>query len=208
MTDDLDVYVSETLFGREVQFSDDSMLTLFALRRGRAVQQDDCFVFTVMPERVDHHRRQQLRWLRGSCIRSLWRFRYLPLGRPAYWYHLVKWVVYSLGNVALVVVVARIGSGDPSALGMGVLAAVGLHLLSVTRYLLVRRSDSTGGQAAAVLAHAPLASIWSLTVLRVWRWYAMATIARTAWGTRQQVEVSVDGPQLPGASPGRAGAAH
>ena len=30
--------------------------------------------------------------LRGSFIRSFWRFKYLPLNRIAYWFHALKWV--------------------------------------------------------------------------------------------------------------------
>lgn len=188
--DNLAAYLSETILHRPVQFSDDSLLTLFALQRGRAVQQDDCFVFTVMPEGMGHHRRQQVRWFRGSFIRSLWRFRYLPLRRPAYWYHLAKWILYALVSSALVVVVTQAVEGNPSTLSTGVVSAIGLHLLSVVRYVLVRRSDTTPQQALVVFAHAPLAAVWAVAVLRSLRWYAMATFFRTGWGTRQQVEGS------------------
>lgn len=63
---------------RPVTFSDDSLLTLYALVRGRVVQQPTAVVFTAMPEELGHHLRQYLRWMRGSSLRSRWRVRYLP----------------------------------------------------------------------------------------------------------------------------------
>ncbi|WP_141917556.1 glycosyltransferase family 2 protein [Klugiella xanthotipulae] len=98
--ENISTYLGETLFRRPVHFSDDSMLTLFALLRGRAVQQPTAFAFTLMPDRFSHHRRQQVRWMRGSFIRSGWRMRYLPLDRWAYWLHAMKWGMYAAMTAA------------------------------------------------------------------------------------------------------------
>lgn len=46
----LAAYVGETLFGRPVMLGDDTMLTLFALNRGRAVQQPSAACFAMYPE--------------------------------------------------------------------------------------------------------------------------------------------------------------
>ena len=62
----LDGYLNESFFGRRVGCSDDSMLTIYALMEGRAVQQPTAFAFTLMPERYSHHRRQYVRWMRGA----------------------------------------------------------------------------------------------------------------------------------------------
>ncbi len=70
LRDNLVTYLTETFRGRPMQMSDDSMLTLFALRRGRTVHQSTAFAFTLMPETLGRHARQQLRWMRGSFIRS------------------------------------------------------------------------------------------------------------------------------------------
>ncbi|MEE4598695.1 glycosyltransferase family 2 protein [Streptomyces sp. DSM 41524] len=79
--DNLDSYLNETFMGRPVMFSDDSLLTLYALLRGQTVQQPSAVVFTAMPEKAGHLLRMYLRWMRGSTIRSIWRMRYLPLNR-------------------------------------------------------------------------------------------------------------------------------
>lgn len=198
LRDNVDAYLGETILGRPVQFSDDSMLTLFALRRGRAVQREDCFAFTLMPTDLGHHLRQQLRWMRGSFIRSIWRMRYLPMRRPAYWLHLVKWMLYVVVTATLVHLVAEGMLFHPETVATGVTAAVALYVTAVLRYVLVIRSDQTALQRWLTLATAPIAALWGLTVLRVLRWYAIATFARTGWGTRDEIEVR-DAPVVSGA---------
>lgn len=189
LRDNVDVYLSETILGRPVQFSDDSMLTLFALRRGRAVQREDCFAFTLMPATLDHHVRQQVRWMRGSFIRSIWRMRYLPVARAAYWLHLVKWMLYVLAVATLVHLAVDGALTQWETFASGAAAAVALYVMAVLRYVLVIRSDQGHAQRWLTFATAPLAALWGLTVLRVMRWYAIATFARTGWGTRAEVEV-------------------
>lgn len=187
--DNVDLYLGETILGRPVQFSDDSMLTLFALRRGRAVQREDCFAFTLMPANLDHHVRQQVRWMRGSFIRSIWRMRYLPMRRAAFWLHLVKWSLYLLGSATLVhlVAVGTLLSGETVL--TGAVAALALYTIAALRYLLFVRSDQGRTQRWLTVATAPIAAVWGLTVLRVMRWYAIATFLKTGWGTREHVEV-------------------
>lgn len=189
LRDNVDAYLGETILGRPVQFSDDSMLTLFALRRGRTVQREDCFAFTLMPANVDHHLRQQVRWMRGSFIRSIWRMRYLPVGRPAYWLHLVKWMLYLLVTATLVHLLVEGALLRWETLVTGGVAAGALATMALLRYVLVVRSDQSALQRWLTLATAPLAALWGLTVLRGLRWYAIATFARTGWGTRSEIEV-------------------
>ena len=192
LRDEVDTYLGETIAGRPVQFSDDSLLTLFALRRGKAVQQADCFAFTLMPDRFSHHRRQQLRWMRGSFIRSGWRLRFLPLHRTAYWLHLVKWLLYAATTATFAYVVASGHLADPVAAGSAVVGALCLYTLTTLRYATIVRSDRTWAQTMRTAALAPLAGAWSLTFLRVLRWYGMATFLDTGWGTRGSVEVHSD----------------
>ncbi|MCM1977164.1 glycosyltransferase family 2 protein, partial [Streptomyces sp. G1] len=96
--DNLDSYLNETFMGRPVMFSDDSLLTLYALLRGQAVQQPTAVVFTALPEKPSHFLRMYCRWMRGSTIRSVWRFRYLPLSGWPYWAHLLRWFQVALST--------------------------------------------------------------------------------------------------------------
>jgi cellulose synthase/poly-beta-1,6-N-acetylglucosamine synthase-like glycosyltransferase len=203
-------YANEEFFGRRVEFSDDSYLTLQALIRGKTVQQSNAFAFCVMPEKMSNHRRQFLRWLRGSFIRSFWRFKYLPLGRIAYWLHAVKWVqtVSSTTIVAALFVVKPItdaidwarGGGtdalvaDAKLLGLALAMLVVFGYVQLLRIFTVKRSDQSRlAQIWWFLILAPVATIWQWSVLRVWRIWAIASCMSFKWGTRQQVEVSIGG---------------
>ncbi|MEV0898679.1 glycosyltransferase [Actinoplanes sp. NPDC049802] len=203
-------YANEEFFGRRVEFSDDSYLTLQALIRGKTVQQANAFAFCVMPERLGNHRRQFLRWLRGSFIRSFWRFKYLPLGRIAYWLHAVKWVqtvastiivvsLFVVKPVADIIAWVR-GAGTDALIADGEMLLLTLAMLIVFGYVqllrifTVRRSDqSRPAQFAWFLLLGPVATVWQWSVLRVWRIWAIASCMRFKWGTRQQIEVSIGG---------------
>ena len=188
--DHVETYVGETFRGRPVTFSDDSLLTLFALRRGRTVHQTTAFAFTDVPERLDHYRRQQLRWMRGSVIRSLWRFRYLPLDRVGYWIHLVKWVQYVVISIVLILIVLTAAHPTLHFLLWLAIVNVGLGLLLNGRYLTLQRSDQTLMEQLGVYLLAPLVPIWNGILMRPLRWWAFMTVMRLEWGTRRAVEIS------------------
>lgn len=191
LEDNIDGYLNEKFAGREMRISDDSLLTLYALLRGRTVQQPTSYAFTLMPTTVGQHARQQIRWMRGSLIRSLWRFRYLPLKRFAFWGHLAKWAQYILASFALVAVIV---SGDILS-WHAVLWAIGIQTMVyygvMLHYLNIERSDETFAYRFATYLLTPFAAIWATTVLRVLRWYAMLTCGVMNWGTRENVEVTL-----------------
>jgi hyaluronan synthase len=190
LAENVDTYLGETFLGRPVQFSDDSLLTLFALLRGRVVQQPTAVVLTAMPERAGHHLRQYLRWMRGSTIRSLWRTRYLPLTHPAFAAQLLRWFLQLLCTGALVWLVAHhtVTGSTPSPWLLTVPLALGYA--QALRYLTVRRDDESLAYRTGTWLLTPLALLWAGTVLRAVRWYAVATCGRTRWGTR------ADGPEV------------
>ncbi|GGQ65229.1 glycosyltransferase family 2 protein [Couchioplanes azureus] len=203
-------YANEEFFGRRVEFSDDSYLTIQALLRGKTVQQANAFAFCVMPERLGNHRRQFLRWLRGSFIRSFWRFKYLPLDRIAYWLHALKWVqtiastiivgwLIAIKPVVDAVAWARGGGteallADAKMLGITLAMLIVFGYVQLLRIFTVRRSDqSRPAQLFWFLVLAPVATLWQWSVLRVWRLWAIASCMRFKWGTRQQIEVAIGG---------------
>ncbi len=185
--DNLDSYLNETFMGRPVMFSDDSLLTLYALLRGRTVQQPSAVVFTALPEKTGHFLRMYLRWMRGSTIRSLWRMKYLPLTGWAYWAHLLRWFQVALSTAVLswLLIVEPVAYGHtPPASFLVVPFLIGWA--QALRYLSVVRSDERIRQRVVTWLLMPLAVVGSWTVLRFMRWYGMATCARTGWGTRQK----------------------
>jgi hyaluronan synthase len=194
--DNLDSYLHETFMGRPVMFSDDSLLTLYALLRGKTVQQPSAIVFTALPERASHWSRMYLRWMRGSSIRSLWRLRYLPVTGYAYWAHLIRWFTVVLSTTVLgwllIVEPLRYGNRPPASF---LLVPVLIGWAQALRYLGVIRSDERIRHRAVTWLLMPAAVLASWTILRAMRWYGMATCARTGWGTRQNgAEVTLDAP--------------
>lgn len=194
--DNLGSYLSERFMGRPVMFSDDSLLTLYALLRGRTVQQPSAIVFTALPERAGHFLRMYMRWMRGSTIRSVWRLRYLPLTGWAYWAHLLRWFQVALSTIVLawLLVVEPMAYGNlPPASFLVVPFLIGWA--QALRYLSIARGDEHIAGRLMTWLLMPLAVIGSWTVLRAARWYGMATCARTGWGTRQNgAEVALNGP--------------
>jgi hyaluronan synthase len=188
----LPAYESERFLGQPVQFSDDSLLTLFAHLEGRTVQQSSSFAFTVQPSSVSHHLRQQLRWMRGSTIRSVWRFRYLPIRGFAYWEHLVSWVNFILITTvfAIIFVITPLFGGLHITLLMLLLSLLVCYTVGL-KYLTVARDDQGLGFQICTLLLAPIILVWTAVVLRPLRIFAILTCYRTGWGTRSNVEVTI-----------------
>lgn len=189
----LDTYLNETFAGRRVSFSDDSLLTLFAMLRGRTVQQPTAFAYALMPERLGHFNRMFLRWMRGSFIRSWWRARYLPLNSIAYWLHLIRWAQSIAATILFVsvVFVTPIVEPTPEAIPWVLSIPIIIGYAQTLRYLAVRRSDQSFAYQCGTWLLAPVAVVFALVWMRAIRWYGAATCWRTGWGTRKTVEVSL-----------------
>lgn len=198
--DNTRAYLSEQFLGRHVEYSDDSLLTMFAIERGRTVQQPTAIALTWHPENVAFLVRQRLRWMRGWFIRSFWRMRYLPLSGYAFWSELVDLFRLALGTVltTLVLVVGPIWLGTPLTWQL-LVVPVALCYASAMRYLAVRRGDQRLRDRMLVVALAPVVLLWAWFVLRPLRLFAMLTCRNTGWGTRDGVEVEAVG--APGATP-------
>ncbi|WP_312675372.1 glycosyltransferase [Microbacterium sp.] len=177
-------FLSESIFGRPMAFSDDSLLTLFALERGRAVQQPTCFVFSRMPTRLRPHVVQQVRWMRGAIVRAWWRFKYLPVASIAYWALALKWIQFLVSTILVVALVFAVLQFSPSALAFIGIAWLGIQFAISSRYLALRRSDQTTAQRWGVYALVPLLVFWQAVVLHQLRIYAYATFGRMKWGSR------------------------
>jgi hyaluronan synthase len=185
-----DAYLAETFCGRPVHFSDDALLTMYALLRGRAVQQHTAVAFTTWPEGLSHHVRQQLRWCRGMFIRSFWRFRYLPVTGIPFWFEIVSWVQFLLSTLAFAEIFV-IESAVQHHLVLTALIITPLLTYGVTlRTLMVRRDDETRWQQIGVYALSPLIIVWGWLIFRPLRVWGMVTCLKLGWGTREEVEVS------------------
>lgn len=191
LADNIETYMNENYLGRHVEFSDDSMLTLFALLNGRTVQQPTAFAFAWMPDRWSHHYRQQVRWFRGSFIRGLWRIRFLPLASWGWWRQVTGWMqLWAVSSVFIYLVILRpltTSHGIPVEV---VIVPVLIGLAQNSRYVRVWRSDMTALERYTLLLLSPLATLWTTVILRPLRIWGMLTSAKMGWNTRQQIEVT------------------
>jgi hyaluronan synthase len=193
----LPAYLGETFCGIPVTLGDDTALTFFALMRGRAVQQPTAISFPVYPERLSHHLRQWLRWMRASTIRTIWRLRWLPILSYGWWFTVWQLAAFSAGVAITVLIPLTWPRSELVALGAaGGLA--GWPLMLSVRMACYRRSDQSLPGLLAGVALMPLAALWYLLVLRQIRFWGIATCHRQGWVTRGQVEVRLDPGQEPG----------
>lgn len=188
------LYLTEEFAGRRVGFSDDSLLTLFAMLGGRTVQQPTALAFALMPEHLGHFARMYVRWMRGSTIRSLWRVKYLPVWSFGWWLHLGRWVAVAVSSVLFVwfVLLAPLhGYGWAAVLWLAAVP-VAIGYAQTLRTLVIRRSDLSAAYQWGTWLLTPLAVVFAATALRGMRWYGTFTCGRTGWLTRKAVEVVLD----------------
>lgn len=186
-------YEHETFRGRPMQMNDDSMMTFYAMLAGRTVHQPTSVAFTVVPDKLSHYLRQQLRWMRGTFIRTFWWWRYLPVTRFAWWMPTFELLQLLVAVVALPVMLVAF----PSVYDLGQLAlatatvGVFLNYLVTLRYFVIDRSDESLWYQVGTWLLAPVAGLWRLLLLRPLIVYAMSTFWKVgSWGTRQTVEVT------------------
>jgi hyaluronan synthase len=179
----LNAYTGETFLGRPVLLADDTMLTLWALGRGRAVQQPSAVCFAVYPETLSHTMRQWVRWMRGTSLRTLWRLRYLSPLSWGWWYT----VLISWGYLAYLSVIVAVIADWPRSRSFAVTAlvvSIGWNWITAMRMFTLRRSDQGWLQRAEAFMVVPIAIAWMTLVLRPIRLYGQLTMRRQGWVTR------------------------
>jgi len=188
----LEPYLHETFFGRQVKYSDDSLMTLYSLSEGKTVQQPNSIAFSAVPNKYSHHIRRYIRWMRGSFIRSFWRFKYLPLTSYIYWLHLFRWIQFAISAVVVTYLAFSGIIFNRDLLPYLILVPTLIAYIQSMRYFVISRNDETFMQQFATFLTAPVAMIWLLTVMRFVKYYAYLTVFKTGWGTRSKgVEVSI-----------------
>ena len=143
------------------------------------------------PEKLSHHFRQWIRWMRGSTIRNCWRVRYLPVWSYGWWFTAIGIYMFLASTLLPVLVLATWPMS--AVFSEGAMAAMLVWAyLTALRILAVRRSDETWAfRLGTLMCYAP-AMLWSAFVLRPLRFYGIATFRRQGWTTRTEgVEVAI-----------------
>jgi len=187
----IDAYTNESFFGRHIEFSDDSMLTLYALGIGKTVQQPTAFVFAMMPDKVSHHVRQQIRWMKGSFIRSWWRIKYLPVNSFGFARQALGWSQFVMSSMLVVLLLVFKPHVNMESIFFIILIPILVGYAQALRYFSVQRSDESIFSQFLTYMLTPVAVLWSYFVLRPIRVYATLTCFNVGWGTRKSVEVEL-----------------
>jgi hyaluronan synthase len=187
--DTLDAYVGETFLGHPVMLGDDSMLTTFALGRGRAVQQPTAACFSMYPETFSHTMRQWIRWMRGSSVRNVWRIRYLSLRSWGWWFTVLPTWWFFAFVALLFAVIADWRQAHGFAISVLYVGAVWGWIIAV-RMFTIRRSDQRWLDRLEAFFLVPFAMAWMTVVLRPIRLYGIVTVFKQGWVTRgSKIEV-------------------
>ena len=193
LADNIDQYLGETYLGRQVEFSDDSFLTLWAMLKGRTVQQPSAFAFAYMPDRFSHHYRQQVRWFRGSFIRGLWRVRFMPIGSWAFLRQLLGWILLVVSSMIFIYIVLWRPIVDGISIPPeAVLVPFLIGYVQNARYISIWRSDEPAStRYLTVLLLSPFATLWNIIFLRPMRIWGALSSRKMGWNTRERIEVTV-----------------
>lgn len=186
--ENLNDWLGQTFLGKPATFGDDRRLTRYALDAGKVLLARDALARTAVPQKFNHYIRQQARW-----GRSFWRESYLMLkdGSPrrvAWWLSLLEvttTVLFSIGMTTAMIVGPLSGSWHTA---LGYLGWVAVTAWARSVHLFVVRGRQPWYQTALAFLVAPLYGLLSLFVLVPLRFWSLATLKASAWGTRTSVE--------------------
>ena len=185
-------YLTQTLFGREVNSGDDRVLTGFAAQEGRTKFQETSVGYTLLPDNIGHLSRQRGRWWRSFWWGSIWLIRRCSPTRAVWWLVASQYVTFTLYAVMFPLVLIYDPITHRKFPWAFFVYIIGLAYLRAARTLAVKRPDQMlGSQLANFVFIAPLVTIlniWLCTCLQIWgglTWYV------TGWKTRHKVEVGL-----------------
>ncbi len=186
----LDDFLHQQFLGQQCTYGDDRRLTYYCLREGRVLLAPDAVAWTMVPERMDHFLRQQLRWSK-SFIRESWcMLTGMRPTRMPWWLSLLEITTWGAFTSALVyVLLARpLLTGQLSAASY--LAAT--LLLAYARsghYFRAEHANLGRFTRLLTFALAPVYGLIHMILLLPLRLIAIMTLRDNSWGTRTTVEV-------------------
>lgn len=183
-------YLNQTVFGKHVQSGDDRMLTSFALLEGRTVIQERSVGYTLLPEKLWHLTRQRVRWWRSFFWGGGWLLLAFPLRKPAFWLVLSQFLTF----VAYSALIPYVLIMHPMSWHQWVWPVLGymaiLSYMRAVRFLLVKRPDQSTASQWGTYLMAPFASLLMLYLATALQYVGLATMLKTGWSTRKEVEVT------------------
>lgn len=191
----LDHYLGHRIFGRQMQYGDDAMLTRYSMLEGRTLFQRGAWGYTLHPERRSHLAKQRVRWHRSWFWGNLWLIRTFSPLRPIWALTLWQFLsfVWFTGVIPYVLV---LNPALTHQFGWGFFGWMSfVAYLSSAQYLTVKRPDMTFRQQLLVWLLAPASAVLNLYIGFALKYVGLFTCLKTGWSTRQTVEVGLsDGP--------------
>jgi hyaluronan synthase len=186
----LDDFLSQRFLGRRCTYGDDRRLTYYCLREGQVLLAPDAVAWTLVPERMGHFLRQQIRWSKSFFRESLWMLARMRPTRACWWLTLVELGTWCGFTTALIysVAVRPAVTGHFTALTY-LISALLLAYARSGHYAEAEHHGLTWRDRAGTLLLAPVYGLIHMTLLLPLRVVALATLRDNKWGTRKSVEV-------------------
>ncbi|GAB2717580.1 glycosyltransferase [Streptomyces bullii] len=191
-------FLNQQFLGKPAVFGDDRRMTNYCLMEGQVVFQETAVGYTAVPEKLPHFLRQQVRWNKSFFRESLWAFTHQKKYRPAFWLtcmELALWLVFgSAMFYSMVILPITHPQQFLRHIGDYVVFMILMGYLRNVRYLDFPRRGMGFVKRFGMFLLAPLYGLIQLFLLTPLRFYALLTLHKGSWGTRQGgVEVSVAG---------------
>ncbi|GLW71310.1 hyaluronan synthase [Kitasatospora phosalacinea] len=191
----LEDFLNQQFLGKPAVFGDDRRMTNYCLIEGRVVFQETAVGYTAVPERLPHFLRQQVRWNKSFFRESLWALRNQVMHRPAFWLTVMEmglWLIFGSAMVySLLISPVLNPAGFVRHIGDYLVFMVLMGYLRNVRYLDFPRRNMGIVKRFGMFMLAPVYGVIQLTLLTPLRLYALLTLNKGKWGTREAgVEVS------------------
>jgi hyaluronan synthase len=186
----LDKFLNQTFLGKKCTYGDDRHMTFWCLKEGKVLLASDAVAWTLVPERMGHFLRQQVRWSKSFFRESLWVVTRMPPTKIAWWLTLIE-VGSWLGFTAALLYSLAV---RPTLTGHFAITTylISTLLLSYARaghYTEAHHPRMSWRGRVFTLLIAPLYGIIHMTLLLPLRVVALLTLRDNKWGTRKTVEV-------------------
>lgn len=190
----LEEYLTQRVFGEKARYGDDRMLTQYASLRGRTVYQENSIGYTLLPENINHLTRQRIRWWKSFWWGGLWVIRHQSMKRGIWWLTLSQYtsfVLYSIIFPIILIINPIINRRFPVDIFiyMGILSYI-----RTARTLLYKQRDCGRiRQFLEWIIMAPLSTFFNLYLTTGLQYVSLFRLKEVkSWGTREQVEVSME----------------
>lgn len=182
----LDDFLGQRFLGLPCTFGDDRRLTYYCLLEGKSLIVPTAVARTDVPQKLRKYLVQQCRWTKSFIREGVLLLAKFKVTRAFWWLNLVELATWVAFTSALLVAIAALAT---SAHAWTVLAWYPVYVSAAAWIRSVHYLRGAGNVPARdrllTFLAAPLYALMNLTLLIPLRLYAITTLRRNGWGTRQ-----------------------